>query len=70
MKAGLANCTSCKKAVKVKGGPEPLFWIIFGGAAAACLFVSLTVFFSAGPLAGALVAGALVVVFAVILILQ
>ncbi|MEK7866905.1 MAG: hypothetical protein AAB434_09510 [Planctomycetota bacterium] len=31
LRGGLANCPSCGKAVPVKGGPEPLFWVIFGG---------------------------------------
>lgn len=52
MKGGMANCPDCQKAVEVAGGPEPLFWFLFGLGGLGILLVSGLLFAAAGPIVG------------------
>lgn len=62
MHGGTANCPSCRRAVPVGGGYEPLFWVLVGLGAAFVLGVSALLGFFVHPIAGltAFVIGAVV----------
>jgi hypothetical protein len=55
LKGGLTNCPSCDKAVQVPGGPEPMFWILFGGGALLVLAIAAMLFFVAESTLGAVI---------------
>lgn len=57
LKGGIANCPACGKAVAVQGGPEPLFWILFAGGAAAVLGLAAAAWWQFGGIWGAIALG-------------
>jgi hypothetical protein len=52
LKGGMTNCPGCGKAVPVRGGPEPLFWVLLGGGCAFVLLASLAIGALGGLTAG------------------
>jgi hypothetical protein len=68
LKGGLANCPGCGKATAVRGGPEPLFWVLLSLGIAAVLGVSGALWAFGGAAAGgvALGVGALIVTIVVL----
>ena len=59
---GLTNCPVCKKAVKVTGGPEPLFILIVSVSILAGLLGSAAAFLVGGPIVGGIVTAVIVVI--------
>ena len=57
LRGGLANCPGCGKAAPVPGGPEPLFWLILGGAVIGLGCVVAFLYVTAGASVAAIVGG-------------
>ncbi len=57
LKGGLANCPRCGKATAVRGGPEPLFWLLFSIGVAVVLGASGAIWAFGGPAAGGIAFG-------------
>lgn len=55
MKGGIANCPECRRTVEIRGGPEPIYWILVGCGVLAVLGVSGLIAL-VSPLAGAVTA--------------
>ncbi len=70
LKGGIANCPACEKAVPVAGGPEPLFWVLLGGAVVAACAISGSVFLAAGAGAGLVTGAVLLAVIIGVVLLQ
>jgi len=67
-KGGLANCPKCGRAAPVRGGPEPLFWILLSAGVGLVLAVSAIAWLAGGAAAGGIVLGVgAVVLMAIVL---
>jgi len=64
MKGGQANCPSCRRAVPVGGGYEPLFWILLSLGVFFVLLISIPLLIFVDVAAGAitLAVGALILI--------
>ncbi len=69
LRGGIANCPKCRRAVKVPGGFEPLFWaLIAGGSGATVILAAIIGWFHGIEFGvGVLVAGFVAIGLSVIL---
>lgn len=58
LKGGLANCPRCGKATAVRGGPEPLFWVLLSAGIGLVLAASGIAWAAGGAAAGGIALGA------------
>lgn len=63
LRGGMTNCPRCRRAVEVPGGPEAMFWVLFGGGVLVVVGLAGYLYFTGNAVAGlvVLVAGALVI---------
>lgn len=66
LKGGLSNCPQCGKATTVRGGPEPLFWILVSMGAFFVLALAASLWAAVGPLAGGITLGVGAAVLAIL----
>jgi len=57
LKGGLANCPQCGKAATVRGGPEPLFWLLLSVGIASVVILSAVLWIFGGAMAGGIALG-------------
>lgn len=68
LKGGLANCPACGKATPVRGGWEPLFWLLLSIGVALVLGISAALWAAAGAAAAGIALGVGAVVLTAIVL--